>query len=161
SFSLRARWRKSSAITEWRQSIWELRMTDILRITDLRAGYGSELVLRGVSLSVGMGQIVAVIACKVVDKSDLVGSFVSHLHDSAGRIDFCGRDMAGLPPQARARLGMGYIPQGREVFPRLSVRENLLVGEQARRGGTPDYERVYRFFPILKERARQAAGTFS
>jgi branched-chain amino acid transport system ATP-binding protein len=66
-----------------------------------------------------------------------------------------------ISAQTRARMGIGYIPQGRDVFPRLTVRENLLVGEMARRGGTPDYDKVYEFFPILKERAKQAAGTLS
>src|SRR5690606_12973500 len=96
-----------------------------------------------------------------VGKSTLMRAIIGHLAPQAGRIEFAGRTVNDLRPQARARLGMGYIPQGRDVFPRLTVRENLLVGEAARRGGKPDYDRIHRFFPILKERASQAAGTFS
>jgi urea transport system ATP-binding protein len=97
-----------------------------------------------------------------VGKSTLMKSLIGLLPPSDGTIRFGAEDITRAGADRRARLGIGYIPQGREVFPRLSVRENLLVGEVAGRGrAAPDYERVYAFFPILKERAAQAAGTLS
>jgi branched-chain amino acid transport system ATP-binding protein len=136
-------------------------MSDMLKVTDLRAGYGGEPVLQGVSLHVGKGEIVAVIGRNGVGKSTLMRTLIGLLPVGAGQIEFAGSVVNKITAQARARLGIGYIPQGRDVFPRLTVQENLLVGETARRGGKPDYEKVYEFFPILKERARQAAGTLS
>jgi branched-chain amino acid transport system ATP-binding protein len=136
-------------------------MTDMLNVSDLRAGYGGEPVLQGVSLRVGKGEIVAVIGRNGVGKSTLMRTLIGLLPVGAGRIEFAGREVNRITAQGRARMGMGYIPQGRDVFPRLTVRENLLVGETARRGGRPDYGRVYEFFPILQERAHQAAGTLS
>lgn len=133
----------------------------MLDVADLRAGYGGEPVLQGVSLQVGKGEIVAVIGRNGVGKSTLMRALIGLLPVAAGRIEFAGREINKVTAQARARMGMGYIPQGRDVFPRLSVRENLLVGETAHRGGAPDYDKVYEFFPILKERAKQAAGTLS
>ncbi|MCU0905031.1 MAG: ABC transporter ATP-binding protein [Tabrizicola sp.] len=133
----------------------------MLKVTDLRAGYGGEPVLQGVSLHVGKGEIVAVIGRNGVGKSTLMRTLIGLLPVGAGQIEFAGSVVNKITAQARARLGIGYIPQGRDVFPRLTVQENLLVGETARRGGKPDYEKVYEFFPILKERARQAAGTLS
>jgi urea ABC transporter ATP-binding protein UrtE len=136
-------------------------MSDMLKVTDLRAGYGGEPVLQGVSLHVGKGEIVAVIGRNGVGKSTLMRTLIGLLPVGAGQIEFAGNVVNKVTAQARARMGIGYIPQGRDVFPRLTVQENLLVGETARRGGTADYEKVYEFFPILKERARQAAGTLS
>ncbi len=133
----------------------------MLRVEGLRAGYGGEPVLQGVSLRVGKGEIVAVIGRNGVGKSTLMRTLIGLLPVGAGRIDFAGREVNKISAQARARLGMSYIPQGRDVFPRLTVRENLLVGETARRGGQSDYDKVYEFFPILKERASQVAGTLS
>lgn len=136
-------------------------MSDMLKVTDLRAGYGGEPVLQGVSLHVGKGEIVAVIGRNGVGKSTLMRTLIGLLPVGAGQIEFAGSVVNKVTAQARARMGIGYIPQGRDVFPRLTVQENLLVGETARRGGTADYDKVYEFFPILKERARQAAGTLS
>lgn len=133
----------------------------MLLVEGLSSGYGGKPVLQGVSLRVGKGEIVAVIGRNGVGKSTLMRTLIGLLPVAAGRIEFAGHDINKIPAQARARLGMGYIPQGRDVFPRLSVRENLQVGETARRGGRPDYDKVYEFFPILKERAAQSAGTLS
>lgn len=136
-------------------------MTDLLHVEDLRAGYGGEPVLQGVSLNVASGEIVAVIGRNGVGKSTLMRALMGLIPVSQGRVQFNGETINALPTQHRAKRGIGYIPQGRDVFPRLTVRENLLVGETARRGGAPDYAKVYEFFPILKERASQAAGTLS
>ncbi len=134
----------------------------LLHVEGLRGGYGAETVLQGVDMQIAPGEIVAVIGRNGVGKSTLMRTLTGLLRPSAGTIRFAGRDVTSEPADKRARAGIGYIPQGRDVFPELTVRENLLVGEVAGRGrAAPDYEQVYRFFPILKERARQRAGTLS
>lgn len=134
----------------------------LLSVAGLRAGYGGETVLQGVDLSIAPGEIVAVVGRNGVGKSTLMRTLVGLLRPGAGIIRFGGRDATLDSADARARSGIGYIPQGREVFPELTIRENLMVGEVAGRGrGAADYEAIYRFFPILKERSRQRAGTLS
>ena len=134
----------------------------LLKISNLRSGYGGESVLQGVDLTIAHGEIVAVVGRNGVGKSTLMRTLTGLLRPSAGTIHFNGRDATADAANIRARNGIGYIPQGREVFPELTIRENLIVGEVAGTGrGTPDYETVYRFFPILKERSRQRAGTLS
>jgi len=134
----------------------------LLDIKGLRAGYGGKPVLQGIDLSVAKGEIVAVIGRNGVGKSTLMKTLVGLVESMAGTIRLGGSELTGLPPFRRARLGIGYVPQGRDVFPRMSVRENLKVGESMRGHVSADaYERVYSLFPILKERADQQAGTMS
>lgn len=134
----------------------------LLKIAGLRAGYGGEAVLQGVDLTITPGEIVAVVGRNGVGKSTLMRTLIGLLRPGAGTIHFNGRDATADGADARARNGIGYIPQGREVFPELTIRENLMVGEVAGKGrGAPDYETIYRFFPILKERTSQRAGTLS
>ena len=137
-------------------------MTDeiLLSVSGLRAGYGGKPVLQGVDLAVARGEITAVIGRNGVGKSTLIKSIIGLLPRSAGSIRFGGREIGALTPHARARLGLGYVPQGRDVFPRMSVEENLKVGESIG-GASPDYDAIYGYFPILRERRRQAAGTLS
>lgn len=136
--------------------------TALLEVAGLCGGYGGEQVLQGVDLTLNAGEIVAVIGRNGVGKSTLMRTLTGLLTPSAGTIRFAGADVTSEPANARALRGVGYIPQGREVFPDLTVRENLLVGEVAGQGrAAPDYDTIYRFFPILKERARQRAGTLS
>lgn len=134
----------------------------LLQTEGLQSGYGSETVLQGVNLQIKASEIVAVIGRNGVGKSTLMRTLIGLLPTSAGKIVFQGQTISATPANHRALQGMGYIPQGREVFPELTVTENLLVGEVAGKGrGKPDYDTVYRFFPILKERAKQRAGTLS
>ncbi|WP_420557389.1 ABC transporter ATP-binding protein [Roseovarius sp.] len=134
----------------------------LLDVSELTSGYGKETVLQGVDLRIGPGELVAVIGRNGVGKSTLMRTLTGLMKARSGSIRLGGVDVTGSNANDRARAGIGYIPQGREVFPELTIRENLLVGEVAGKGrGTPDYDRVYRFFPILKERARQRAGTLS
>lgn len=134
----------------------------LLKIAGLRAGYGGEAVLQGVDLTIAPSEIVAVVGRNGVGKSTLMRTLIGLLRPGAGTIHFNGRDATADGADARARNGIGYIPQGREVFPELTIRENLMVGEVAGKGrGAPDYETIYRFFPILKERTSQRAGTLS
>ncbi|GGC22977.1 ABC transporter ATP-binding protein [Marivita lacus] len=134
----------------------------LLTVSGLQSGYGGETVLQGVDLTIGRGEIVAVVGRNGVGKSTLMRTLTGLLNPSAGTIWFQGRDATLDGADIRARHGIGYIPQGREVFPELTVRENLMVGEVAGRGRSiPDYDTIYRFFPILKERANQRAGSLS
>ena len=138
------------------------RGADLLAVEGLFGGYGDERVLQGIDLTLRSGEIVAVIGRNGVGKSTLMRTLAGLLRASAGTIRFDGRDVTAEPADRRARAGIGYIPQGRDVFPELSVRENLLVGEVAGKGrAAPDYDTIYAFFPILRERARQRAGTLS
>lgn len=134
----------------------------MLDIKGLRAGYGGKPVLQGVDLTVSKGEIVAVIGRNGVGKSTLMKTLIGLVESMAGTITFGSTELTGLTSFRRARLGIGYVPQGRDVFPRMSVKENLQVGESMRERVSPDvYERIYELFPILKERAGQQAGTMS
>ena len=134
----------------------------LLELKDLRAGYGGKPVLQGVNLSVRKGEIVAVIGRNGVGKSTLMKTLIGLIGTMSGEIRFSGRDIAALESFRRAKLGIGYVPQGRDVFPRMSVTENLQVGEaMCGRAPASAYESVYQLFPILKERAEQRAGTMS
>jgi branched-chain amino acid transport system ATP-binding protein len=134
----------------------------LLDIKGLRAGYGGKPVLQGIDLSVSKGEIVAVIGRNGVGKSTLMKTLIGLVESMAGTIRFGSTELTGLTPFRRARLGIGYVPQGRDVFPRMSVKENLQVGESMRDRISADvYERIYNLFPILKERAGQQAGTMS
>ena len=107
-------------------------------------------------------EIVAVIGRNGVGKSTLMKTLIGLLSPTAGSIVFKGQDVSAIVAHRRARLGIGYVPQGRDVFPRMSVAENLKVGEMV--GGkadADDYQRVYSTFPILAERRTQQAGTLS
>lgn len=134
----------------------------ILHLRDVRAGYGGKPVLQGVNLDVKEGEIVAVIGRNGVGKSTLMKTLIGLIPTMSGEIQFSGRNVGALEAYRRARLGIGYVPQGRDVFPRMTVRENLQVGEaMCGRADGAAYDRVHELFPILKERAAQRAGTLS
>jgi urea ABC transporter ATP-binding protein UrtE len=133
----------------------------LLTIEGLRSGYGGKPVLQGVDLSVRDREVTAVIGRNGVGKSTLMRAVIGLLPTTDGAIRFNGADIGAETPHARARRGIGYVPQGRDVFPRLSVEENLRVGLSISGARTADFEPVYAYFPILKERRRQAAGTLS
>ena len=134
----------------------------LLSVHDLRHGYGGKPVLQGVDLEVQAGEIVAVIGRNGVGKTTLMRSLIGLLPSPSGSIRFRGQAVERLSAFRRARLGLGYVPQGRDVFPRMSVEENLNVGRATGRGAeASDFELVYTSFPILHERRRQPAGTLS
>ena len=134
----------------------------LLTALKLRSGYGGKPVLQGIDMDVREGEIVAVIGRNGVGKSTLMKTLIGLLPPTEGRVVFKGEDVSAMVAHRRARLGIGYVPQGRDVFPRMSVEENLKVGESiAGRANADDYARVYTTFPILAERRRQAAGTMS
>ena len=133
----------------------------LLTIDGLRSGYGGKPVLQGVDLSVRDREVTAVIGRNGVGKSTLMKAVIGLLPTTDGTIRFNGADIGAETPHVRARRGIGYVPQGRDVFPRMSVEENLRVGLSISGARTADFEPVYAYFPILKERRRQAAGTLS
>lgn len=146
------------------QSIWGRRMHKeiLLQTRGLWAGYGGKPVLQGVDIDVHKGEIVAVIGRNGVGKSTLMKSLIGLLPADRGSISFNGQSLTHLPPHKRARHGIGYVPQGRDVFPRMTVEENLAVGESITTGASKQlYADIYARFPILAERRHQRAGTMS
>jgi branched-chain amino acid transport system ATP-binding protein len=134
----------------------------VLAVSGLWAGYGGTPILQGVDLAIARGEIVGLIGRNGVGKTTTMRCLVGLLRATGGRIRVLGRDMTGQPADAFAQLGVGYIPQGRDVFPRMTVAENLAVGELiGGRDGRKLPELVYQYFPRLAERRRQIAGTMS
>lgn len=134
----------------------------VLEVKGLKSSYGATPILTGVDLSVGKGEIVALVGRNGVGKSTTMRCLIGLLRASAGTIHYRGQDVTRMSADQRARLGIGYIPQGRDVFPRMTVEENLQVGELI--GGGRQRSRadlVFQYFPILKERRKQVAGTLS
>jgi branched-chain amino acid transport system ATP-binding protein len=134
----------------------------ILRMAGLHASYDATPILRGINLQIGGGEIVAVIGRNGVGKTTMMRCMIGLLPAASGTIEYAGRDITALSADRRARLGIGYIPQGRDVFPRMTVEENLQVGELI--GGSrrkPATDLIFEYFPILKERRKQLAGTMS
>jgi urea ABC transporter ATP-binding protein UrtE len=140
----------------------ESRKEVILSTLGLRAGYGGKPVLQGLEIEVREGEIVAVIGRNGVGKSTLMKSLIGLVPAMSGSIVYRGESVEHLPSHKRARLGMGYVPQGRDVFPRLTVAENIEVGA-AIKGEIPraGKKRILDAFPILAERWNQRAGTLS
>ena len=135
----------------------------LLEVHELRAGYGGTPILQGVEFSVGKGEIVAIIGRNGVGKSTLMKCLIGLLPATAGTILYDRSDVTPEDASVRARRGIGYIPQGRGIFPRLTVAENLTMGEMigSDKGGTKLRELVDRYFPILATRSGQRAGTMS
>ncbi|TFF20485.1 ABC transporter ATP-binding protein [Jiella endophytica] len=142
-----------------------MRKEVMLETIALRSGYGGKPVLQGVDMSVRQGEIVAVIGRNGVGKSTLMKSLIGLLPPQNGSVLFEGAEIGALSAHRRARLGIGYVPQGRDVFPRMSVVENLLVGQSIDGSGQADARKrlgqIYGYFPILEERRDQRAGTLS
>ena len=139
-----------------------MRREVMLATIGLASGYGGKPVLQGVDLEVREGEIVAVIGRNGVGKSTLMKALIGLLPATAGSVNLKGHAITTLPAHLRARQGIGYVPQGRDVFPRMTVEENLKVGASISGGASPaDFERVYALLPILAERRRQRAGTMS
>jgi urea transport system ATP-binding protein len=126
----------------------------------LAAGYGGKPVLQGVDMTINPREVVAVIGRNGVGKTTLMRALIGLLPPSGGEIRLDGQPINALSAHQRARRGIGYVPQGRDVFPRMSVEDNLRVGASVRPGAM-DIDLAYEIFPILRERRRQAAGTMS
>ena len=136
----------------------------MLEVDRVVVTYGPFLALDGVDLIVESGEIVGIIGPNGAGKSSLVRAIAGLVSPAQGRITFRGVTFAGHPPEKRARMGLSLVPEGRGLFPQMSVDENLLMSGYAladRRRLTGRMERCYEIFPILRQRRRQLAGTLS
>jgi urea transport system ATP-binding protein len=133
----------------------------MLTISGLNQYYGGSHILRDVSFEVPMGACTAVLGRNGVGKSTLLKCLVGLVPLRSGTLTFAGRDIAALPPYARARLGIGYVPQGREIFPRLTVEENLLMGLATQARGAKIPPRIFDMFPVLKDMLQRRGGDLS
>ncbi|MFQ5693088.1 MAG: ABC transporter ATP-binding protein [Nitrospinota bacterium] len=136
----------------------------MLRIEGVRAGYGENRVLHGISLHVGEGQVVSLIGGNGAGKTTLVNAVSGLVRPTAGSVTFEGEDLLPLKPHEIVERGVAQIPEGRKLFAHMSVRENLLLGSSTNRSRAHREEtlrEVHRLFPVLEERAGQLAGTLS
>ena len=134
----------------------------MLMLSDLRAGYGSTPVLHGVNLSLAAGECAAVLGRNGVGKTTLMRAISGTIGCTGGALTFDGTDLGPLKAHERARLGISHVPQGRDIFPKLTVLENLKVGTAARGGRATDgLDRVFDEFPILAQRRRVRGGSLS
>ncbi len=135
-----------------------------LEVTGLEVAYGKITALRGVSLTVDRNEIVTLIGANGAGKSTTVRTLAGLHRPVAGRVVFDGKETTGQPPEEVVRRGLCLAPEGRRIFPRMSVNENLLMGAYTRRNDAEikaDIDRAFSLFPQLKDRARQLAGTLS
>jgi len=131
----------------------------MLDLENVNAYYGDSHILHGVSLAVKEGEVVCLLGRNGAGKTTTILTIMGYLKPRPGRILYRGRDIAALPPYAVARLGFGFVPQERGIFPSLTVRENLTVA--ARGKGQWDLRAIYDAFPRLREREGQPAGSLS
>jgi len=140
-------------------------MTDVvLQLLNVESAYGPIKAIRGVSLKVRQGEIVTVLGSNGAGKTTILKTISGIIDPRKGSIEFKGRDITAKDPAYIVQQGLSHVPEGREVFPLLSVRENLLMGAYTRKdrdGVARDMESVYSYFPILRERATQDAGLLS
>ncbi|MGX1306385.1 branched-chain amino acid transport system ATP-binding protein [Amorphus suaedae] len=135
----------------------------MLSVANLQAAYGQSQVLFDVALEIGEGEVVTLLGRNGMGKTTTVRSIMGACRVLGGDIRFDGRQITGAVPEAVARLGVGLVPEGRQVFPTLTVRENLVAtaANRLKRANPWTLEGVYALFPRLKERAGQGAGTLS
>jgi len=131
----------------------------MLRVEDIHTYYGDSYVLQGVSLHLQKSAVVAILGRNGMGKTTLIRSVVGFTPVKRGKVFFKGTDVTGVSDFKRIKMGMGLVPQGRDIFPSLTVKENLLVG--ARDGGDWNYDSVCELFPRLKERAKHRGNKLS
>jgi branched-chain amino acid transport system ATP-binding protein len=138
-------------------------MTEILKVTQLRAGYGAVEVLRGVDLTVNAGETVALLGSNGAGKTTLNGVLSGLVKARSGHVTFEGQDITGWHPRKVVQAGLIHVPEGRKVFPNLSVLENLSLGAftRGRERRDANLEKIFGIFPRLREREKQLAGTLS
>ena len=134
----------------------------MLKVEAIDAGYGEGQVLFGVSLAVGAGEVVALLGRNGMGKTTTVRAIMGLVRPRAGRVVFAARDLTATQPFVRAQAGIGLVPEGRQIFPTLSVEENLIATASARRGPARwTLPRIYDFFPRLKERRANRGNELS
>jgi branched-chain amino acid transport system ATP-binding protein len=136
----------------------------LLRLTNIESAYGPIKAIRGVSLEVKKGQIVTLLGSNGAGKTTLLKTISGILDPVRGTVEFVNEDITGVESSDLVKKGLSHVPEGREVFPLLTVYENLMMGAYTRNdrdGVERDLEQAYRYFPILKERETQPAGLLS
>jgi branched-chain amino acid transport system ATP-binding protein len=136
----------------------------LLVVSNLETYYGPIMAIRGVSFTVARGSIVTILGANGAGKTTILKTVSGVMDPQKGSVSFAGREIQGLDPDRVARLGLSHVPEGREVFPFLTVRENLTMGAFTRNdaaGVAEDMAMVYDYFPVLKSRAEQRAGSLS
>ncbi|MEV6794701.1 ABC transporter ATP-binding protein [Streptomyces sp. NPDC051320] len=139
-------------------------MTALLEVNDLRVAYGKIEAVKGISFSVEAGQVVTLIGTNGAGKTTTLRTLSGLIKPIGGTVTFDGKPLNGVPAHKIVALGMAHSPEGRHIFPRLSIFENLQLGAFLRddkEGIEKDIQRAYDLFPILGERRKQAAGTLS
>ena len=138
-------------------------MAAMLQLENLETYYGPVMAIRGVSLAVETGQVVTLLGANGAGKTTVLKTISGAMDPQKGRVTFDGEEIQGRDPDRVARLGVAHVPEGREVFPFLSVEENLRMGAYTRRDGeiAQDLDLVYDYFPSLRDKTRQAAGFLS
>jgi branched-chain amino acid transport system ATP-binding protein len=136
----------------------------LLTVANLETYYGPIMAIRGVSFTAPQGAIVTILGANGAGKTTILKTVSGVMDPQKGTVTFAGREIQGLDPDRVARLGLSHVPEGREVFPFLTVRENLTMGAYTRPdadGVARDMAMVYEYFPVLKSRAEQRAGSLS
>jgi branched-chain amino acid transport system ATP-binding protein len=139
-------------------------VTTTLKVTDLNVYYGKSHALQGVSLEVKEGEVVALLGANGAGKTSTLRTISGLVKPTSGKIEFQGTDITGMAPDRIVAMGLIHVPQGRRVFPKMTVLENLEMGallQHDRKVVEQDLEVVYELFPILAERKKQLAGTLS
>ena len=133
----------------------------MLSIKGLNQYYGGSHILRDLSFEVPKGACTTILGRNGVGKTTLLKCLVGVVPTRSGALTFDGKDITSMPPYERARLGIGYVPQGREIFPRLTVEENLLMGLAPKAGGSKIPARIFEMFPVLKDMLHRRGGDLS
>jgi branched-chain amino acid transport system ATP-binding protein len=133
----------------------------VLELDGVHTFYGKSHVLHGMTFAVPRGEITVLLGRNGVGKTTTLRSIMGLAPPRSGAVRFGGGDVTGQPPHRLARLGIGYVPEGRQIFPFLSVAENLRMASLSGRGGNWTHERVFEYFPVLRERAQQRGRSLS
>jgi urea transport system ATP-binding protein len=133
----------------------------VLVVDNLNQYYGGSHILRDLSFTAETGKVTALLGRNGVGKTTLLKCLMGLVPSKSGKIVFDEKDITHLPPHERVRAGIGYVPQGREIFPRLTVEENLLMGLATKPGGARIPERIYEMFPVLKQMLSRRGGDLS
>jgi len=133
----------------------------MLHVENLNQYYGGSHILRDVGFEAPKGQVTTLLGRNGVGKTTLLKCLMGLVPARTGSVRFDGQDITGIPSHARVRAGIGYVPQGREIFPRLTVEENLRMGLATRPAGTPIPERIFEMFPVLKQMMKRRGGDLS
>ena len=133
----------------------------MLTVENLNQYYGGSHILRDLSFTAPTGQVTCLLGRNGVGKTTLLKCLMGLVPAKTGTVSFDGRNITGAASHARVKAGIGYVPQGREIFPRLTVEENLRMGLATKPGSTPIPERIYEMFPVLKAMLKRRGGDLS